>query len=77
MDWIHSPAHWGPCRDACHLVRLSPPPPPLVRAQYVFLVATLMNSLGALLSPVFSYLDFSALICVRIVQGLGGVSTYI
>ena len=46
----------------------------LPTVQYVFLVATLMNSVGALLSPVFSYLDFSALICVRIMQGLGGVS---
>ncbi len=44
--------------------------------QYVFLVATLMNSLGAILSPVFSSLDFSALIVVRIVQGLGGVSSW-
>ena len=46
----------------------------LYLVQYVFLVATLMNSLGALLSPVFSNLDFAALIVVRIVQGLGGVS---
>ena len=43
--------------------------------QYVFLVATLMNSVGAVLSPVCSNLDFSALIVVRIVQGLGGVSS--
>ncbi len=42
--------------------------------QYVFLVATLMNSLGAILSPVFSNLDFAALIAIRIMQGLGGVS---
>ncbi len=40
----------------------------------MFLVATLMNSLGAILSPVFSNLDFAALIAIRIMQGLGGVS---
>jgi len=36
-----------------------------------------MNSVGAVLSPVCSNLDFAALIVVRIVQGLGGVSSYV
>ena len=45
----------------------------LYSAKYVFFVATLINTLGALLTPVLSYWDFRALLAVRALQGVGGV----
>ena len=46
----------------------------LYSAKYVFLAAALMNALGACLSPLMAFWDFKALIAVRVMQGLGGVS---
>lgn len=48
----------------------------LYSAKYVFFVATLMNTAGALLTPVTAYLDFRALMAMRVIQGLGGGFTF-
>jgi len=48
----------------------------LYSAKYVFLVATLINAVGALLTPACSFLDYRAVIAIRAIQGLGGGFTF-
>ena len=48
----------------------------LYSGKYVFLVAVLMNTVGTLLSPVLAFLDYRALMAIRIFEGLGGGFTF-
>lgn len=48
----------------------------LYSAKTVFLTATVMNVVGALVTPTAAALDYRALIAVRVVQGMGGGFTF-
>eukprot|EP00092_Neocalanus_flemingeri_P031916 GFUD01034672.1.p1 GENE.GFUD01034672.1~~GFUD01034672.1.p1 ORF type:complete len:490 (+),score=95.67 GFUD01034672.1:74-1543(+) len=48
----------------------------LYSGKYVFLAAVLMNTVGTLLSPVLAFLDYRALIAIRVFEGFGGGFTF-
>ena len=48
----------------------------LFSGKYVFLAAVLMNTVGTLLSPVLAFLDYTALIAIRVFEGFGGGFTF-
>jgi len=48
----------------------------LFSGKYVFLVAVLMNTVGTLLSPVLAFLDYRALMAIRVFEGFGGGFTF-
>merc|ERR1719431_2407771 len=48
----------------------------LFSGKYVFLAAVLMNTVGTLLSPVLAFLDYTALISIRVFEGFGGGFTF-
>nr|CAD7416174.1 unnamed protein product [Timema poppensis] len=43
-------------------------------AKWVLFVSALLNIVGCLLTPSFSYLHYSGLLVLRVLQGIGGVS---
>ena len=48
----------------------------LFSGKYVFLSAVLMNTVGTLLSPVLAFVDYTALIAIRVFEGFGGGFTF-